>query len=114
MQIEFVFEAGDEGAGELAGQLEKEKASGRYGRRIWAWSFEDKRGIGALQAADFAAYETTKQLVRTIGAEERAIRKSLERLISRVRFVGEYFEVQSLRELLHRANYRSSRDGRSG
>jgi hypothetical protein len=34
---------------------------------------------GASPAADFAAYETTKQLVRTIGAEERAMRTSLGR-----------------------------------
>ncbi len=39
--------------------------------------------------------------MRTIGAEEREIRRSLERLITRVRFVGEYFEAVSLRELLN-------------
>jgi hypothetical protein len=65
-----VFEAGDEGAGDLAAQLRHEQESGSFAGRIVRVSFESKQ-VGALQAADFAAYETTKQLVRTIGADER-------------------------------------------
>jgi hypothetical protein len=98
--VEFVFEAGDEGAGELNHQLEKEQASGKYAGRIVRWSFENKRGVGALQAADFAAYETTKQLVRTIGAEERAMRKSLETFVSKTPYVAEYFDARSMGDLL--------------
>jgi len=78
--VAFVFEAGDEGAAELITQLQEEKRSGSFAKRIMSLSFEDKREYGALQAADLAAYETTRQLVRTIGAEERDKRKSLMRL----------------------------------
>lgn len=98
--VEFVFEAGDDGAGELGEQLRKEQASGKFVGRILRWSFVDKRGVGALQAADFAAYETTKQLVRTIGADERAMRKSLEIFVSNTPYVAEYFDGRTLAELL--------------
>jgi len=98
--VEFVFESGDEGAGELDEQLKKEQAGGTFAGRVLRWSFESKRGIGALQAADFAAYETTKQLVRTIGAEERAMRKSMEQFVANTAYVGEYFEARTLGELV--------------
>lgn len=97
--VEFVFEFGDEGAGALDDALKKEQTNGKYSGRILDWKFENKRGVGALQAADFAAYETTKQLVRTIGAEERAMRKSMDRLVSNQPYVAEYFEKQTLTEL---------------
>lgn len=83
-------------------QLKKEQDAGKFAGRILRWSFENKRGIGALQAADFAAYETTKQLVRTIGAEERAMRKSMESFVSNTPYVGEYFESRTLGELAER------------
>jgi hypothetical protein len=102
LPVEFVFEAGDEGAGELASQLRKEHESGIFAGRIVRVSFESKQ-VGALQAADFAAYETTKQLVRTIGADERATRKSLEALVERVPYVAEYFDSRSMGELLAHA-----------
>jgi hypothetical protein len=79
VRIEFVFEAGDEGAGELGETLAKEKASGVNGERIWSWRFDAKGSAGALQAADFAAYEPTKQRVRTVGADERKMRQSMDR-----------------------------------
>ena len=97
--VDFVFESGDEGAGELDEQLKKEQAGGKFAGRVLRWSFESKKGIGALQAADFAAYETTKQLVRTIGAEERAMRKSMEKFVANTAYVGEYFEARTLGEL---------------
>jgi hypothetical protein len=100
--VAFVFESGDEGAGELGEALKKEQRTGTYAGRILAWHFENKRGIGALQAADFAAYETTKQLVRTIGAEERAMRKSMDRLVSNQPYVAEYFDRRTLGELVDR------------
>jgi len=100
VRIEFVFEAGDEGASELAAALESEKKSGAHGERIWSWTFDNKGSAGALQAADFAAYETTKQLVRTIGADERRIRQSMDRLLQRVTYRAEYFNARSLREVL--------------
>lgn len=100
VSVEFVFEAGDEDAGELGEQLRKEQASGKFAGRILRWSFEDKRGVAALQAADFAAYETTKQLVRTIGADERAMRKSLEMFVSNTPYIAEYFDTRSMGELL--------------
>ena len=99
--VEFVFEAGDEGAGELAELLRNEQESGMFAGRIMRVSFEPKQ-VGALQAADFAAYETTKQLVRTIGADERTTRKSLEALVERVPYVAEYFDRRSMGELLSR------------
>lgn len=64
-------------------------------------TFGDKQ-IAALQAAYFAAYETTKQLVRTIGAEERAMRRSLDALTDRVEYVAEYFDRRTIRENLER------------
>lgn len=97
-----MFEAGDEGAGHLAVQLRKEQESGIFAGRIVQVSFESKQ-VGALQAADFAAYETTKQLVRTIGADERAMRKSLEALVGRVPYVAEYFDSRSMGEVLAHA-----------
>ena len=100
LRTEFVFEAGDEGAGELDAALRREKESGVHGRRIWSWTFAEKANSGAIQAADFAAYETTKQMVRTIAVDPRDVRKSMSRLVSRVRFVGQYINEQSLRELL--------------
>jgi hypothetical protein len=100
--VEFVFESGDEGAGELDEQLKKEAAAGKFAGRILRWRFENKRGVGALQAADFAAYETTKQLVRTIGADERAMRKSMEAFVSKTPYVAEYFERRTLGELAER------------
>jgi len=99
--VEFVFEAGDEGAGELENQLRKEQESGKYAGRLVQVSFKGKE-VGALQAADFAAYETTKQLVRTIGAEERATRKSLEALTEKVPYVAEYFDTRTMGEILER------------
>jgi hypothetical protein len=89
--------AGDEGAGPLAAQLRKEQESGIFAGWIVRVSFESKQ-VGALQAADFAAYETTKQLVRTIGADERATRKSLEALVEKVPYVAEYFDSRSMSE----------------
>jgi hypothetical protein len=103
VRIEFVFEAGDEGAGELVRALETEKASGAYGERIWSWRFDEKGSAGALQAADFAAYETAKQMVRAIGADDRKIRQSMDRLLQRVAYRAEYFNARSLRELLDNA-----------
>ena len=100
VKIEFVFEAGDEGAGELAAALKREQASGPYAGRI-SWKFENK-GVGALQAADFVAYETTKQLVRTIGADEREMRKSLDAFLDKTEYVAEYFNERSMREILAR------------
>lgn len=100
--VEFVFESGDEGAGELGEMLSREQQAGTYAGRVLAWRFENKRGVGALQAADCAAYETTKQLVRTIGAEERAMRKSMDRLVSSQPYVAEYFEKRTLGELAER------------
>ena len=96
--VEFVFEAGDKGAGELAESLTREQARGPYAGRI-AWKFGDKK-IGALQAADVAAYETTKQLVRTIGVDEREMRKSLEAFLTKTEYVAEYFNERSMREIL--------------
>jgi hypothetical protein len=102
--VEFVFELGDEGAGELQNQLQREQESGMFAGRIVKVSFLNKRGVGALQAADFAAYETTKQLVRTIGAEERPMRKSLEFFISKTKYIAEYFNSRSMREILERTH----------
>lgn len=99
--VEFVFEAGDEGAGELEIQLRKEHESGKYANRIVPVTFRAKEAA-ALQAADFAAYETTKQLVRTIGADERATRKSLEALTEKVPYVAEYFDARTMGEVLER------------
>jgi hypothetical protein len=81
-------EAGVEGAGELAEQLKKEHTSGMFAGRIMRCTFEDKRQVAALQSADFAAYETTKQLGRTIGADERAMRRSLEMFVSNTPYVA--------------------------
>ena len=79
--MEFVFEEGDEGAGQLAEQLRKEQDRGCSPAGSVAIR---PKGVAALQAADFAAYETTKQLVRTIGADERAMRRSLDVLLDKV------------------------------
>jgi hypothetical protein len=111
--VEFVVEAGDEGAGQLAEQLEKEQVSGLFAGRILRCSFENKRGVGALQAADFAAYETTKQLVRTIGAYERAMRRSLEVFVSNIPYVAEYFDRRTMAELLEKVR-RDADSGRPG
>lgn len=100
-RVEFVFEQGDEGAGELESQLQREQQTGVVAGRIVNVTFGDKQ-IAALQAADFAAYETTKQLVRTIGAEERAMRRSLDALTDRVEYVAEYFDRRTMRENLER------------
>lgn len=96
--VEFVFEEGDEGAGQLAEQLRKEQESGMFVGRI-QWRFDGK-GVAALQAADFAAYETTKQLVRTIGADERAMRRSLDVLLDKVPYEAEYFNSRSMGQIL--------------
>ena len=103
-RVEFVFEQGrDQGAGELESQLRREQQNwSRSAGRIVNVTFGDKQ-IAALQAADFAAYETTKQLVRTIGAEERAMRRSLDALTDRVEYVAEYFDrLAMMRENLER------------
>lgn len=61
--LEFIFETGDAGAGELDEQLGKERKFGILRLRRGSWRFENKApGTGALQAADLAAYETAKQL----------------------------------------------------
>lgn len=96
--VEFVFEEGDEGTGQLTEQLRKEQQSGMFVGRI-QWRF-DRKGVAALQAADFAAYETTKQLVRTIGADERAMRRSLDVLLDKVPYVAEYFNSSSMGQIL--------------
>lgn len=100
--VEFIFEAGDEGAGELAEQIRKEQGAGMFAGRIVNCTFVDKRGLGALQAADFAAYETTKQLVRTVGADDKAMRKSFDALLDKVPYVAEYFDSRTMGEILER------------
>jgi hypothetical protein len=96
--LRHCFLRGDEGAGELGEALAKEKASGVQGERIWSWRFDAKGSAGAPQAADFAAYETTKQLVRTIGADERKMRQSMDRLLDRVTYRSEYFNAGACRK----------------
>jgi hypothetical protein len=89
--------------------MRKESAMGLIAGRIASCAFVDKRELGALQAADLAAYETTKQLVRTIKAEQRAVRKSLTRLITRVPFESAYFSTQTFQELIGMARQRERR-----
>jgi hypothetical protein len=102
VSIEFVFESGDDGAVELERQLQIEQESGAFAGRIAKVSFLNKRGVGALQVADFAAYETTKQLVRTIGSDERPTRRSLDFFISKTKYLAEYYNSRSMGEILER------------
>ena len=110
--VDFVFEAGDQDAGNLAELMRKEAKTGLVAGRIASCAFIDKRKLGALQAADLAAYETTKQLVRTIEAEQRGVRKSLTRLITRVRFESAYFNAKTFPELIEMARQRECRTER--
>lgn len=82
--IQYVFETGAEGAGELAAKMQDfyddERTRTRY--RLRGWSFEDKREVVQLQAADFIAYETWKQMEnRILEGEKRPMRKSLFNLL---------------------------------
>ncbi len=104
--VGFFFELGDEGAGELAQVFQSEQASGPLRNRIVSISFERKCNFAGLQAADIAAYEVAKQLIRSIGVDTRPIRKSLQGILRGIPAETRYLHRRSLSHLL--AAYRPS------
>lgn len=69
-RVKFRFEAGDEGADRVQQILETPSATGSFGRRISGVEFDTKT-CRSFEVADFLAYETAKQVLRTIGSESR-------------------------------------------
>src|SRR2546427_8540566 len=68
--IACVFESGDEHGGQIVDAFSSAKRkSDELDRRLLSWSFEDKRKIWGLQAADLLAYEAARQAVLNSGYE---------------------------------------------
>ncbi len=98
--VACVFELGDEGAGAITDALNSAKRRySEFDKRLWSVSFESKMNMVPLQAADLLAYETAKQVLRNTGLDQRPIRKSLKRLLTRTEHAGIYFDAKKLREL---------------
>lgn len=83
-RIEYWFEDGATGKGELLTVYNRQKAYGRRNQsnlRMVSLAFQDKRLKPPLQAADILIYELVKEFPRQMGWEKRfPIRYPLERL----------------------------------
>ena len=100
--VACLFEAGDEGSGEVLEALTvAKKRHAGFDRRLRLTVFVEKKEP-PLQAADFFAYETAKQVLRNIGADQRDVRKSLRRLLGgRIAdVVGDYVSKETLMQMV--------------
>jgi hypothetical protein len=86
--VSYVFETGDEGQGQIMTAIDKlyRDEKSRELLRIASWSFAPKKGPNAviqLQAADFIAYESYKDIVNYLAPpeEKRDPRLSRKHLI---------------------------------
>ncbi len=111
--IACVLDIGDKGKGEVLDTLTAAKQQNRdFDKYLNSVSFEKKTNMVPLQAADFFAYETAKQLLRIANLDSRDIRKSLGRLLrGRVMdVIGHYVDAKSLRWLAGSEGVASSSD----
>jgi hypothetical protein len=84
--VHYIFESGDDGEGQISTALRSLQKNEQYRDffRIADYSFSDKRGPNAvmeLQAADFIAYESYKQVDNYLIASGRKMRLSANDLI---------------------------------
>lgn len=101
-KVACIFEAGDEGATEVMGALNAARERNEEFRVLLnAVRFENKNTTTPLQAADFFAYETAKQLLRNVGLDQREMRKSIRRLLEGrvLDAIGHYVDAKSIRWL---------------
>src|SRR5438093_2503373 len=99
--IACVFESGDEHGGQIVNAFSSAKRkSDELDRRLLSWSFEDKRKIWGLQAADLLAYEAARQAVLNPGLRDHPLRQSLLRLLRRTRYDSNFLSIDALRKIL--------------
>jgi len=99
--IACVFESGDEHGGQIVDAFSSAKRkSDELDRRLLSWSFEDKRKIWGLQAADLLAYEAARQAVLNLGLRDHPVRQSLLRLLRRTRYDSNFLSIDALRKIL--------------
>jgi hypothetical protein len=112
--IRYVFEKGAEGQTEVNEALTEayEDKDLRERFKLDGWSFEDKRSVVQLQAADLLAYETFKHMENQIvDGVKRRMRKSLYDLLRQsggTPHHSNYWNTHNLTELVD--VYRSRRD----
>lgn len=92
-----VFESGSKGAGDLLRHCSAEHWRERY--QMTPPTTENKKETCRLQAADILAYETWKQVPRTLGTELRRPRKLALALAYRTPLFGDLFLLRHLKDL---------------
>ncbi len=100
-EIAYVFERGDVGAGQAQNLFEANKADPRQEERLHLLSlrFQDKRQVGALQAADILAYELYQHFPRQLGLEPREPRRyNLRQLAANRAWDWRYMSRERMRD----------------
>jgi Protein of unknown function (DUF3800) len=98
--IRFVFESGARGAAELQQDLTRTKAGRtvKNEHRTDTFEFVGKKNFGALQAADFMAWELAKAMVEWKRQSRRPARESLLSL-AHVPHIWRFIDTAAMRDL---------------
>ena len=95
-KIAFIFDQQQQFSGRALQIHAKLKADPRFGTYLGSIGFESKQQFLPLQAADFLAYETYRELSRKLDRPEKDVRKSLIKLFGKVHLDGGYCDRAAL------------------
>lgn len=102
-RIAYVCELGPLGATDLQRAFEHAYATDPDRFHLQSLHFVSKTQYAQLQAADFLAYETPKQVLRRVGRDSRELRKSLEKLLRRVPVESNLLDARNLPDYVAKA-----------
>ena len=96
-RIVYVFALGAEGASDIHKAFEKAHAENADRLHLQSLHFSTPDQYTQLQAADILAHESIKQAARVLGYDDRALRKSLERILKGVPVESSLLHADAIR-----------------